>query len=89
MKKALLVGLLMYLALGAVFGASTMPDQMWVCLDPQSPSGEVTYGGLSEPPRDNCRATVTTGERLRWVAFATPVWLPLVVAKGLSNAAEN
>jgi hypothetical protein len=89
MKRALVVSLLVYIALGAVFAASTMPDQMWVCPDPQSPSGEVAYGGLSEPPQDNCRPTVTAGEQLRWVAFATPVWLPLVVAKGLSNAAES
>ncbi|NYG56439.1 hypothetical protein [Nocardioides perillae] len=83
--KFAVAALAMYLLLGMAFAMATLPDQMYYCPDPSSPSGEVGYGGLDAPPRPDCHATVTNGDRAQWIAFATPTWLPLIVAKGLSN----
>lgn len=86
-RTPLLLGMAAYLAAGLVFAVKTQPQQMWVCRDPTSPSGEMTYGGVDSPPRDDCHPTVTNGDRATWIASATPLWLPLVALKGLSNAA--
>lgn len=79
-------GGLAYLAIGTVFALATMPQQTWSCPDAAQPHGTMTYGGISEPPSPDCWPNVTSGERVAWLLFAAPTWLPLVVFKGLSNA---
>lgn len=88
MGKILLILLAGYLACGLVFAMASQPQQMWVCPDASAPHGEMTYGDLEEAPRADCRSTVTLGDRARWTGFATALWLPLIVLKGASNAAE-
>lgn len=85
MKVSILAVLVLYLVPGLAFAIATQPDQMYACPDASSPSGEMTYGGLDSAPAPDCHPTVTTGERVQWMAFATPAWLPLTVAKGLAN----
>ena len=85
MKRALLAWVVGYLACGLVFAARTMPDQTWTCPAPAEPHGTITYGGLAEPPREDCRPGVTATDRATWLALATAGWLPLVAAKGLSG----
>ncbi|WP_165110287.1 hypothetical protein [Nocardioides turkmenicus] len=86
MKRLVLGAVGIYLAAGLAFSINTQPDQMWTCPDPSQPHGTMTYGSLSDVPNDDdCRPTVSTADRFRWTAFATPAWLPLVAAKGLSN----
>ncbi len=96
MKRFLVVAVIGYLTIGLVVALRTMPQQMYVCPAPEEPHGEVTYGGLDAPPRDDCRPTETTGDRLTWMAVVTPLWLPgavvmipVFVLKGLSNVEEN
>ena len=77
-----------YLLGGALFALNTMPEQTWACPDAGAPHGYVTYGGSAGPRQDDCRPTVTLDERAQWFALATTGWLPLVVAKGLSNMTQ-
>lgn len=88
MKKPLAGALVAYLLGGMLFAANNMPQQMWTCLDDTAPHGTMTYGDPADLPRDDCQATVTLEDRAGWFAFATCAWLPLVVAKGISNATE-
>jgi hypothetical protein len=88
-KRLLLWASAAYLVLGLVFGLSTMPQQTYVCAAPQEPHGEITYGGLDGPPRDDCRPTVTTADRVQWVGLATVLWMPLAALKGYSNMQES
>ena len=86
MRRLLLSGLGFYLLAGALFAVNTMPQQTWACPDENAPHGYVMYGGADAPPHGDCRPTVTMGDRVEWIAFASTTWLPLIVAKGVSNA---
>jgi hypothetical protein len=85
MKRVVIGCVIAYLALGGVFAAATMPQQMWTCPDPGAPHGTITFG--QEPVRDDCGQTVSLGERVTYFLFAVPVWLPVAALKGLSNMA--
>lgn len=83
MRKKLLVGLALYLALGVVFGLVT-DRQNYTC--PGLMDGHDWVG--AEFPDDNitlvevdrsCFPIISTTDRLRWVATTAPGWLPLVI----------
>ena len=85
MKELVASGLIAYLIVGALFSLATMPTPTWRCPAPQEPHGYITIGGTDDPSRQGCRATVTTGDQVKWFALATPAWLPLVASKTLSD----
>lgn len=78
-----------YLLLGLGIATSMLPEQMWVCPDASAPHGEVTYGDRAAATHPDCRPTVTGTEQAGVLAWGTVVWLPLLVAKGLSNVSEQ
>lgn len=85
MKRLVVGAISAYLTIGLAFSTATQPEQTWTCPDASQPHGTITYGGLDEAPEDGCWPRVGTADRVQWIAFATPVWLPLGVAKGLSG----
>ncbi len=85
-KKLVAIILGGYLLIGAIFAFTTMPQQLWSCPAPDAPHGTEVH---SKPLTDECTPTVSAGEQAEWFAFATPSWLPLLVAKGLDNRAES
>lgn len=75
------MAVVIYLLIGLVFALAMAPEQVWACPDPSAPHGHTT-GNFKRG--DDCRPTVTAGDRLRWYAFGSAFWLPLVVGKGLA-----
>lgn len=88
-KRILLGVVAAYLVLGLVAATMFIPQQTYVCPDASAPHGEVTYGGIDDPPRPDCRPTRTSRDVVAALAVGSVVWLPLVVLKGLSNVREN
>ncbi len=80
--RLLVQGAALYLLIGAVFAKLTDPEQLWACPDPTAPHAQTT-GNFKRS--DACRATVTTADRLRYYAFGSALWLPLIVGKGLAD----
>ena len=87
MRRRLVIGLVVYLALGVVFGLVT-DRESYIC--PRLPDGE--YVAL--PDNDitlvevnpGCFPISSTADRLQWVATAAPGWLPLVVRNVVQGA---
>ena len=83
MRKKLLIGLALYLAVGVAFGFVT-DRQNYTC--PGLMDGHHWVG--AEWPDDgtapvevdrSCFPVISTADRLQWVAATAPGWLPLVV----------
>jgi len=75
MRKALLIGLALYLVIGLAVATILMDEQRYHC--PSRTWGEVSYGSLNDAPRsvrDRCRPTVTLKDRITWFGLATPLW---------------
>jgi hypothetical protein len=75
---AIVVGL--YLACGVAFGLATDPEST-MCTATPNDEGTVYLGAVNDIPQIPwyCGPTLGPVDRLRWVAVATPAWLPLVI----------
>jgi len=85
--KRLLVALVAaaYLCVGALVAVRTQPGYTWVCPDAGAPHGQVTYGGVENPPADDCHSGVGKGDRIGEFVSTTLSW-PLVAAAARSDA---
>lgn len=83
-KAFVIGGVTVYLLVGLLVAAATVPRQLWTCPDPSAPHGYTTHGGYAEPPRDDCRASATTGGQVLHFLLVTPGWLPLGIVKSVS-----
>ena len=79
MRKKLLIGLALYLALGVVFGLVT-DRQNYTCPGPRDGDVGLEMNNIVLVEVDPiCFPIISTADRLQWVAITTPAWLPLVV----------
>lgn len=82
-RRKLLIGLVLYLIVGALFGLNTSRED-YMCPALMSNDGSGYYAPL---PEQNIRLVeldrdclmISKADRLKWFAVSTPGWLPLVV----------
>lgn len=75
MRKALLIGLAVYLVIGLAVATILRDEQRYDC--PSRAWGEMSYGSLDDVPRsvrDRCRPRVTLKDRITWFGLVTPLW---------------